>query len=404
MINNCFFFLQAKAPAWIENFCFPDAQDWPPSDSNHNQFYSLFLMDEKGNRRYGYCCRVKPEGGPILPLAYCLITKFRATGFYHKVLQELESKHGLPDKRRRNFIEELYNCQMPKPGNSLKMTTERVEVTINNDISTSNNSVKLRKSNDNDKMPMGSLGKKIDTTSATTTTTALLDCEKLSAAKLMESLNDSYSTESIIMRSGDPRLEERDMSQLFDAVSNKVLIFLFGSLLLERRVVLMCDKLSKLSSCVEALQSLLYPFTWPHTFIPVLPDIPELSEILQAPLPFVIGVLKSKNPANTQVDTIEDGIVVDLDTSKIVFAMGDESSILPTRLQKAIRSALQLVSSNTKTGDGIRNFLVSEAFLRVFVETCAHLEGHLVTQQDGKVIFQVCKRLIKNLLLWLNRN
>lgn len=68
--------------------------------------------------------------------------------------------------------------------------------------------------------------------------------------------------------------------------------------------------------------------------------------------------------------------------------MGDETSILPSRLQKKIRSALQLVSGNTKSGDGIRNFLVSEAFLRAFVETCSHYDRHIVTQQDGKVIFQ----------------
>lgn len=87
--------------------------------------------------------------------------------------------------------------------------------------------------------------------------------------------------------------------------------------------------------------------------------------------------------------SIQDGIVVDLDTSKVLCAVGDEGSILPKRLQEGIRSALQLVTNNTKHGDDIRNFLVSEAFLRVFVETCAHLEGHLVTQQDGKIIFQV---------------
>lgn len=96
--------------------------------------------------------------------------------------------------------------------------------------------------------------------------------------------------------------------------------------------------------------------------------------------------------------------MVDLDTSKIVHAMGDESSILPLRLQKGIRSALQLVSSNTKSGDGIRNFLVSEAFMRVFIETCSHCDSHLVTQQDGKVIFQVRqKNNLKNfrLQVWL---
>ncbi|CAG5101990.1 Similar to DENND2B: DENN domain-containing protein 2B (Homo sapiens) [Cotesia congregata] len=341
--------IYAKTPAWIENFCFPDAQDWPSSDLNQNQFYSLFLMNDKGDCRYGYCCRVKPEGGPILPLAYCMITKFRASGFYHKVLLELESRHGLPDKRRRKFIEDLYNSPMPKPGNCIKLTTDKIEILT---VSSHNNNFM---SNDNDIC---------STASETNGTNDVILNNEHRSVKV-----EPGSPEKIIVRSGDPRLEEKDMSQLFDAVSNKVLIFLFGTLLLERRVVLVCEKLSKLSSCVEALQSLLYPFNWPHTFIPVLPDIPELSEILQAPLPFVIGILKSKNGVNTQVDSVQDGIVIDLDTSKVLCAVGDESTILPSRLQKGIRCALQLVSSNVRPGDGIRNYLVSEAFLRLFKES-----------------------------------
>lgn len=331
-------------------------------------------MDDKGDCRYGYCCRVKPEGGPILPLAYCMITKFRASGFYHKVLLELESRHGLPDKKRRKFIEDLYNSPMPKPGNCIKLTTDKIEILT---VSSHNNNFM---SHDNDIC---------STASETNGTNDVILNNEHRSVKV-----EPCSPEKIIVRSGDPRLEEKDMSQLFDAVSNKVLIFLFGTLLLERRVVLVCEKLSKLSSCVEALQSLLYPFNWPHTFIPVLPDIPELSEILQAPLPFVIGILKSKNGANTQVDSIQDGIVIDLDTSKVLCAVGDESTILPSRLQKGIRCALQLVSSNVRPADGIRNFLVSEAFLRVFVETCIHFDKHLVTQQDGKIIFQVISILL----------
>lgn len=63
---------------------------------------------------------------------------------------------------------------------------------------------------------------------------------------------------------------------------------------------------SKLSSCVEALQNLLYPFSWPHPFIPFLPNIPEFSEILQAPSPFVIGILKQRNGFTIQVSQLED--------------------------------------------------------------------------------------------------
>lgn len=345
--------INATAPSSIELFCFPDAEKWPASDStNSSQFYSLSLMDEKGNRKHGYCYRVRPEGGPIFPLAYCLVTKHRASGFYHKVLIELESRHGSSNRERRYFMEKLYNSTIPKPGDNLKIIGDnnisRKTICNNNDDDDGDDDINNNHHNNND--------------------------------------NDN--TECIIMRSSDPRLESRDMSSLFDTVSDKILIYLFGCLLLERRVILMSDNLSKLSSCIEALQSLLYPFNWPHTFIPVLPDTPELSPIIQAPLPFVIGILKKNSYLNSDVESIDDGIVVDLETNKIICMVGDESSILPSKLQKGIKTALHWVKTKTKHSDGFRNFLVSEAFLRIFVETCAHFEGHLASQQDGKVIFQ----------------
>lgn len=72
----------------MEHLCFPDASYWPPlpMDRADEQAYSLVLTNESGVRTYGYCRRVLPEGASIcLPLAYCIISPFRARGFYYKV-------------------------------------------------------------------------------------------------------------------------------------------------------------------------------------------------------------------------------------------------------------------------------------------------------------------------------
>lgn len=53
----------------------------------------------------------------------------------------------------------------------------------------------------------------------------------------------------------------------------------------------------KLSSCIEALQSTLLPFSWQHTFIPVLPVY--LLEMCEAPTPYIIGLPKSSNFMNS---------------------------------------------------------------------------------------------------------
>jgi hypothetical protein len=81
---------------------------------------------------------------------------------------------------------------------------------------------------------------------------------------------------------------------------------------------------------------------------------------------------------------------VDLDLGKPIHQVGDECKILPGRLQKALNLALQVVASTTAATEPSRNVLVSEAFVRFFIEACGHYRNHIVTQQDGKVVFEVC--------------
>ncbi|XP_071441310.1 uncharacterized protein [Hetaerina americana] len=351
-------------PPWIEHLCFPDATNWPLvnktsssnwviADSKKKDLkagdeavktvgkgctYSLVITGANGNRRFGYCRRVLPEGGSMcLPLNYCLISPYRANGFYLKVLAELESRHGEPEVQNTAFLQELYSCKLPGPGQ--------------------------------------------------------IPCPCPS----------SYSSPSSFLaslrRPYDTRLEERDVMELFCCLEVAVFLDVFASLLLERKVILTSSSLSKLSSCIEALQSALYPFSWQHTFIPILPA--PMLEICSAPTPYIIGVLKG---SNGQVPTInfDEGIMVDLDTSSYIKRVGDEGSILPPRIKRALRAALRLAlgitpsplqncSKNNPAPDGaspVRNVLVSEAFLRMFLMVVGHYPNHIAVQQDGRQVFQ----------------
>lgn len=84
LINFC---AQAQVPEDIKYFVFPDSDDWPPNEgSDHDKPYSIVLTSGLGERSYGYCRRVVPEGTSLcLPLAYCILTKHRASGFFYKV-------------------------------------------------------------------------------------------------------------------------------------------------------------------------------------------------------------------------------------------------------------------------------------------------------------------------------
>lgn len=52
--------------------------------------------------------------------------------------------------------------------------------------------------------------------------------------------------------------------------------------------------ISTLSSCMHAVVALLYPFSWQHTFIPVLPG--SMLDIVCCPTPFLVGLLSSSVP------------------------------------------------------------------------------------------------------------
>ena len=60
----------------------------------------------------------------------------------------------------------------------------------------------------------------------------------------------------------DSRLEHVEFSLLFSTLSQRQIIKLFSSLLMERRVIFCANSLSLMTGCAHALMALLYPFEW----------------------------------------------------------------------------------------------------------------------------------------------
>ena len=89
-------------------------------------------------------------------------------------------------------------------------------------------------------------------------------------------------------------------------------------------------------------------------------------------------------------------IIVDLDEKQILQGVGDEMSILPARLCRCLKMALKLVTNTTQPWDASRNVLVSEAFVRMFVEVCGHYRSHIVTHQNSTKVFEVRERSALN--------
>lgn len=71
---------------------------------------------------------------------------------------------------------------------------------------------------------------------------------------------------------------------------DSILAFLSAALL-ERQMVLFCPNVGLLSGVALSLIPLLLPFSWQSLLLPVMPATPSRLDLLEAPVPFVVGIL-----------------------------------------------------------------------------------------------------------------
>ncbi|XP_070612438.1 DENN domain-containing protein 2A isoform X2 [Erythrolamprus reginae] len=317
----------------IPQFCFPDAKDWAPVSQFSSETFSFVLTSEDGSRRFGYCRRILPSGkGKRLPEVYCIVSRLGCFNLFSKILDEVEKRRGISPA----LVQPLMRSVMEAPFPALGRT-----ISIKNFLPGS-------------------------------------------------------GTEVIeLCRPLDSRLEHVDFESLFSSLSIRHLSRVFASLLLERRVIFIADKLSTLSKCCHATVALLYPFAWQHTYIPVLP--PSMIDIVCSPTPFLIGLLSSCLPRLKELP-VEEVLVVDLVNNRFLRQMEDEDSILPRKLQGALEHILEQrnelandkeeVTLHGKQESSPLNEVVSEAFVRFFVEIVGHYSLFMIPAEKEEKALQ----------------
>ncbi|XP_069756602.1 DENN domain-containing protein 2B isoform X2 [Narcine bancroftii] len=165
----------------IPQFCFPDAKDWSPVSDFTSETFSFMLTGEDGSRRFGYCRRLLPSGkGPRLPEVYCVISRLGCFTLFSKILDEVERRRGISAALVYPFMRSLMESPFPAPGRTIRVKTFLPGA--------GNEVIELRR-------PM------------------------------------------------DSRLEHVDFDCLFRCLSIRQIIRVFASLLLERRVIFIADKL-----------------------------------------------------------------------------------------------------------------------------------------------------------------
>nr|XP_057944417.1 suppression of tumorigenicity 5 protein [Doryrhamphus excisus]XP_057944418.1 suppression of tumorigenicity 5 protein [Doryrhamphus excisus] len=315
----------------IPQFCFPDAKDWSPVSEFSSETFSFMLTGEDGSRRFGYCRRLLPSGkGPRLPEVYCVISRLGCFDLFSTILDEVERRRGVSAALVYPFMRSLMESPFPAPGKLIKVKTF-----------------------------LPGAGNEV-----------------------ME-----------LRRPTDSRLEHVDFDSLFGCLGVRQVIRVFASLLLERRVIFVADKLSTLSNCMHAVVALLYPFSWQHTFIPVLPA--SMLDIVCCPTPFLVGLLSTSLPKLKELP-VEEALMVDLGTDRFIRQMDDEASLLPRKLQAALEQALEQRNdiinqdSDSESDEEYNslNSLVSEAFIRFFLETIGHYSLFITQNERGERLFQ----------------
>ena len=56
------------------------------------------------------------------------------------------------------------------------------------------------------------------------------------------------------------------------------------------QILVYSSDLDKLMLVCESVCALLYPFSWPHVYVPILP--PNLENFLDAPVPYFMGLIR----------------------------------------------------------------------------------------------------------------
>lgn len=307
----------------ITLFCFPEGINWAPLTEYKSETFSFVLTEIDGSRRNGYCRRLLPSGkGARPPEAYCIISRLACFGLFSKIFDEVEKRRAISMAMIYPFMQKLREAPFPAPGNTVEV----------------------------------------------------------------KSFIPESGTEIIrLTRPLDSWLEHVNFSTLFQCLSEEEVLLVFSAAVLERRIIFMAEELSTLSQVLHAVAALLYPFTWQHTFISIVPQI--LIDVVCAPTPYLLGVKKSDR--DLILDTT-DLLLVDLSENKeqtFMVSIGDEKTILPPKIQTELLENLKRRKKGSSVED--LNHVVSESFLQFFVRTVGHYSSFVVYPGPGtRGVFQ----------------
>ena len=238
------------------------------SSSNFRaEFYTFILTEADGTRILGVVYRCLPSGfgmrydvGKRYPECLCILTRYpQAQSMFQQVLQQVHALRLMyaPIARIESLLGELYHRSLPSPGETLMLK----------------------------QTPVGT-------------------------EHAARAYRYTWPAEGEV-----PTGDALATLYLFQQLKPKAFTLLLSAMLCEHRICFIASDMDKLSACVHAAVGLLYPFSWQHVFIPVLP--PSLLSYASTPGPIIFG-LRRQHLSSLPPSPLNDELIyVDLDAGEL---------------------------------------------------------------------------------------
>jgi hypothetical protein len=135
--------------------------------------------------------------------------------------------------------------------------------------------------------------------------------------------------------------ENRHLLKFFAFFDLDKLIKIFTGLLLERRLLIVSRDLENLTSCALALEALIYPLEWFHTFAPIMPEHIDLLAFNQ-PFPYIYGIHTCLYEKLTS-DQLTEPIILLIDDKQV---LNGDNDTLPDHISAYLRKKLKFFHDN----------------------------------------------------------
>lgn len=106
-------------------------------------------------------------------------------------------------------------------------------------------------------------------------------------------------------------INDQYLETIFHVLSIDIISTAWQGLLLEKQLFLLCSSKETLLQVAHSFVTLLFPFKWIHTYIPILPE--KLKDFSESPMPLIFGI-----PFPIEVkDLPNDAIIINIDKNCI---------------------------------------------------------------------------------------